>query len=90
MADRIGIEIAPDVLEMLLRVGTTIIGKHGFKARLVENGVPEDFDLVEHGYNQEKGQFFFIFAPKAGPAGPINWQAPVYEREKEASDALDS
>jgi hypothetical protein len=89
MADRIGIEIAPDVLEMLLRVGATITGNHGFKARLVENGVPEDFDLVEHGYNREKGQFFFIFAPKAGPAGPINWQAPVYEREKEVGDAND-
>ena len=88
MADRVGIEIAPDVLEMLLRMGTTISGRHGFKARLVENGVPEDFDLVEHGYNHEKGQFFFIFAPKTGASGPINWQAPVYERE--VGDAIDS
>jgi hypothetical protein len=88
MADRIEVEIAPDVLEILLRVGTTISGKHGFKAQLVENGVPEDFELVEHGYNREKGRFFFIFAPKAGPAGPLNWQAPVYLRE--VGDAIDS
>ena len=88
MADRIGIEVAPDVLEMLLRVGTTISGHHGFKARLVEHGIPDDFQMVNHGYDREKGQFFFIFAPKEGPAGPINWQAPVFE--KEAGDVIDS
>ena len=88
MADRIGIEVAPDVLEMLLRVGAMICGHHGFKARLVEKGIPDDFEMVKHGYDRGKGQFFFIFAPKEGPAGPINWQAPVYERE--AGDGANS
>ena len=81
MADRIGIEIAPEVLEMLLRAGTTISGHHGFKARLVENGVPDDFEMVQQGYDREKGRLYFIFAPKEGPAGLIKWQAPVFEKE---------
>jgi hypothetical protein len=89
VADRIGIEVAPDVLEMLFRVGATVSGRHGFKAHLAENGIPEDFKMAKCGYDREKGLFYFIFAPKEGPAtGPIVYQAPVYERE--AGDAINS
>jgi hypothetical protein len=82
MADRIGIQVAPDVLEMLFRVGATVSGAHGFKACLTENGVPDDHKLVRWGYDRDQGQFFFIFAPKlGGEAGPVVWQAPIYEKE---------
>jgi hypothetical protein len=68
---------------MLFRVGATVSGNHGFKARLVEDGIPDGHKLVKWGYDRDKGQFFFIFAPKLdGIPGPVIWQAPVYEKEE--------
>jgi len=83
MAERIGIKVAPDVLEMLFRVGAVINSSHGFAARLVQDGVPHGHELVDCGYNRQEGQFFFIFAPKQDrEPGPVVWQAPVYEKEQ--------
>ena len=82
MAERIGIKVAPDVLEMLFRIGAVVTGDYGFAARLAEKGVPQGHELVDCGYNRKEGQFFFIFAPQEDrEPGPVVWQPPVYEKE---------
>ena len=44
---------------------------------------------MNSGVNRETGEFFLVFAEhhKKAP-GPVEWQAPVYE--KEDGDAIDS
>ena len=81
MAERIGIKVAPDVLEMLFRIGALISGSYGFAARLVQDGVPQGHELVDCGYNRQEGQFFFIFAPQAGPGARARGLAGAGLRE---------
>jgi hypothetical protein len=87
MGMKVGVKISPQVLEMLVRSGARITGDQGFAAQLTENGIPENYQLINRGFDRETGQFFLIFGEdgKRGP-GPVEWQAPVYEREKEAGD----
>lgn len=84
MADRIGIQMGPEVFEMLFRAGAEINTKEGLKILLAENGVPRDLVMQDCGFNNREGQFFFIFAEKGDKTpGPIHWRAPVYERAPE-------
>lgn len=82
MAERLGLALNPDILALLFRAGAVIRGKHGFAARLVEDALPEDYRLLDCGYNPDCGRFWLIFAHKNDPVpGPIRWLGPVYEKE---------
>jgi hypothetical protein len=81
MEQRLGIAINPDILVLLFRAGAVISGRT-FSIRLVEDGIPDDYNLVDCGYNRREGQFFFIFAQENSGPGPIVWKAPIFEREK--------
>lgn len=87
MAIKLGVKFSPHLLADLVRIGAKITGEHGFAARLTEKGIPDDFKLLNSGVDRETGDFFLVFAEhgKRSP-GPVEWQAPVYEKEKEASD----
>jgi hypothetical protein len=82
MTTKLGVKISPRVLELLVRVGARVTGSHDFAARLTENGIPENYHLVNSGVDRETGDFFLVFAEhhKKTP-GPVAWQAPVYEKE---------
>ncbi|MFA5111014.1 MAG: hypothetical protein WC443_06395 [Desulfobaccales bacterium] len=87
MAIKLGVKFSPHLLEELVRIGAKITGEHGFAARLTEKGIPDDFKLLNSGVDGETGEFFLVFSEhgKRSP-GLVEWQAPVYEREREASD----
>jgi hypothetical protein len=87
MATKLGVKFSPHLLAELVRVGARVTGEHGFIARLTDKGVPENFKLLNSGVDRETGEFFLVFAESGKRAsGPVEWQAPVYEKEKEASD----
>lgn len=81
---KIGIQISPDILAMIFRAGATITTKNGYVIHLAEGGVPADYRLQKYGIDPETKQAIFVFGPP-GPRvqGPVKWQAPVYEREKQ-------
>lgn len=82
MAERIGIAINPDVLALLFRVGAVVTG-HGFAVRLMEEGLPEDYVLLDCDYHRKLGQFRMVFAQKGDRVpGEIRWLSPVYEKEE--------
>ncbi len=83
MAERIGIQVGPDVFEMLFRMGAKITGDgEDISICLIENGVPKNLVMTDYGFNRREGQFFFVFGEKGDQSpGSINWRAPVYEKE---------
>ena len=82
MAERIGVAINPDILVLLFRVGAVVTGRHGFAVRLAEEGLPEDYVLLDCDYHKRLGQFRLVFAQKGDPVpGEIRWLNPVYEKE---------
>jgi len=82
MAERLGIAINPDVLALLFRTGAVITGKHGFTARLIEGALPNNYNLLDCGYDKELGQFWLVFGPEGDiKPGEIRWISPIYERE---------
>jgi len=83
MAERLGIAINPHILALLFRAGAVIHGNHGFAVRLMEDGLPEDYILLDCDYNSNCGQFWMVFCRKDDPVpGTINWLNPVYEKEE--------
>ena len=83
MAERIGIAINPHVLALLFRAGAVVTGNHGFAVRLAEEGLPEDYVLLDCDYHRRLGQFRMVFAHKGDPVpGAIRWLSPVYEKEE--------
>jgi hypothetical protein len=84
MAERLGIAINPHILALLFRVGAVIHGNHGFAVRLTEDGLPEDYILLDCDYNRNCGQFWMVFCQKGDPVpGEIYWLTPAYEKEGE-------
>ena len=82
MAERIGVAINPDVLALLFRADAVVTGSHGFAVRLAEEGLPEDYVLLDCDYHKRLGQFRLVFAQKDDPfPGEIRWLNPVYEKE---------
>jgi hypothetical protein len=80
---RIEIQVPPDVLGMLFRVGAAIVTKNGYTILLKEGGIPADYRLQKYGVDPETKQFVFRFAPRGQEtSGPIIRQAPVYEKEE--------
>lgn len=87
MALKLGVKFSPHLLAELVRVGAKITGEHGFAARLTDKCIPDDFKLLNSGVDRETGEFFLVFSERGKRAtGPVDWQAPVYEKEKEAND----
>jgi hypothetical protein len=83
MAERIGIAINPDVLALLFRAGAVVTGNHGLAVRLVEEGLPEDYVLLDCDYHRRLGQFRLVFTQKGDPVpGEIRWLSPVYKKEE--------
>jgi hypothetical protein len=91
MTIKLGVRFSPRVLEMLMRVGTRITGEHGFAVRLTEDGIPENFKLLNSGADPETGEFFLVFSEGGQKSpDPVQWQSPIYEKVKEASNGTDS
>jgi methyl coenzyme M reductase gamma subunit len=87
MAVKLGVRIFPHLIAELVRIGAKVTGEHGLAARLTENGIPENFKLLNSGMDRETGEFFLVFSEGGQKSpDPVQWQAPVYEKEKEASD----
>jgi len=88
MPVKLGIRFSPHLLAELVRIGAKVSGEHGFAARLTDKGVPENFKLLNSGVDRETGEFFLVFSEGGQKSpDPVQWQAPVYEKEnKEASD----
>ena len=85
MTMKLGVKFSPQVIAELMRIGAKITGNHGFAASLTENGIPADYQMINSGVDRETGEFFLVFS-KGGRRSPdpVQWQAPVYERDKEA------
>lgn len=83
MAARLGIKISPHTLGDLFKAGTLVIPAGGPTIRLMEGGVPLNHHLVHSGVIRDTGEFFMIFAaPGADASDPVDWRAPVYEKEE--------
>ena len=89
MAVKLGVRFSPRVLEMLMRVGTRITGEQGFAVRLTENDIPDSYQMINSGVDRETGEFFLVFSEGGQKSpDPVQWQAPLYEKEEEASDGI--
>ena len=89
MSIKLGVRFSPHLLAELMRIGARITGNHGFAARLTDKGIPEGFKLLNSGVDGETGEFFLVFSEHGKKVqGPVEWQAPVYEKEKEAQHGL--
>ena len=87
MSKKLGVKFSPHLLAELMRIGARITGKHGFAAQLIDQGIPENYQMINSGMDGETGEFFLVFSEHGKKVqGPVQWQAPVYEKEKEASD----
>jgi len=88
MTQKIGVKFSPQLLSDLVRVGARITGNNGLAAWLTENGIPEEFKLLNSGVDRETGEFYLVFTEGGVKApGPIEWQAPVYEKEEGHEEA---
>jgi methyl coenzyme M reductase gamma subunit len=87
MPVKLGVKFSPHLLAEIARIGARITGDHGFAARLTDKGIPENFKLLNSGVDGETGEFFLVFTEHGKKIqGPVEWQAPVYEREREATN----
>jgi len=70
----VGVRVTPEMFEQLFR--------KGYKAEIIESGIPDNFKVANYGFDVENNSFFFVFKIEDCPEGtPVQeWVVPTYRR----------